>query len=91
MRDGLAGSEFVAVSANKINLLQYLCDKWSNKPIVEGIALYLSGGFHDVEETIKMTPTDIVPVPALESTHEDGQNLKALYSLGEEEQHLQME
>ena len=35
----------------------------------EGIALYLLGGFHDVEETIKVTQTEIAPLPALRSTH----------------------
>ena len=84
VRDGFTApdpDEFFPVSKNKANLLQYLCNTWSNEPMQQGIILYLSGGFQKCEETLKVSHEDIEPIPLLESTHEEADQHIILHTI----------
>ena len=84
VRDGFAApdpGEFFAVSSNKANLQRYICDRWADEPMEEGITLHLSGGFQNCDNTVKVTHTDVEHVPGLESTHEEADQRIILHAI----------
>jgi hypothetical protein len=81
-------ADFFAISRNKANLQNYLCQKWCSEPMEGDIVLYLAGGFSDETKTVKVTGKDVQLVPSLMSTHEEADQrvlLHALFSAAQED------
>ncbi|KAK1900297.1 Mitochondrial import inner membrane translocase subunit TIM21 [Dissostichus eleginoides] len=84
--------EFFAVSANKANLLSFLCEKWCEdeqlEPGLGSTHLYLGGGFKEETKSVVLTAGSVMDVPALESTQQEADTrifLHTLYSVQNEE------
>ncbi len=83
--------EFFAVSANKANLLSFLCDRWCEneqlEPVLGPTHLYLGGGFKEETKSVVLTEGSVMHVPALESTQQEADTriiLHTLYSVQNE-------
>ena len=67
--------KFVAVFANKANLLSFICEKWCEDEQLEpGLGpthLYLGGGFKEEKKSVVLTAGSVMDVPALESTQQE--------------------
>ncbi|KAJ4931779.1 hypothetical protein JOQ06_010219 [Pogonophryne albipinna] len=83
--------EFFAVSANKANLLSFLCEKWcADEQLEPGLGpthLYLGGGFKEETKSVVLTAWSVMYVPALGSTQQEADTrifLHILYSVQNE-------
>lgn len=83
--------EFFSVSANKANLLQFLCERWCEheqlKPPIGLTRIYLGGGFKEETKTVVLADGSVRDVPALESTQKEADTriiLHTLYSVQNE-------
>lgn len=76
--------EFFAVSANKANLLSFLCDKWCEneqlEPVLGLTHLYLGGGFKEETKSVVLTEGSVMHVPALESTQQESDTRVILHT-----------
>lgn len=82
---------FFAVSANKANLLIFLCKKWCEneqlEPDLGPTHLYLGGGFKEETKSMVLTEGSVMDVSALESTQQEDTTriiLHILYSVQNE-------
>ena len=80
--------EFFAVSANKANLLSFLCDEWcENENLKSALGpthLYLGGGFKEETRSVVIKEGSIEDVAALESTQQEADTriiLHIMYSV----------
>ncbi|KAM3603902.1 uncharacterized protein V6R79_003817 [Siganus canaliculatus] len=83
--------EFFAVSSNKANFLNFLCDNWCEteklEPVLGSTHLYLGGGFKEETKSVVLTEGSVMHVPALESTQQEADTriiLHTLYSVQNE-------
>ena len=78
-------NDFFAVSQNKANLLDFLCEEWSTneelKASLGDVKLYLGGGFKDETKSIVITRQSIARVPELESTQSEADTRVILHSI----------
>lgn len=79
------------MSANKANLLSFLCEKWCEneqlEPALGPTHLYLGGGFKEEMKSVVLTEGSVMDVPALESTQQEADTriiLHTLYSVQNE-------
>ena len=77
--------EFFAVSANKRNLLNFLCEKWCENeqlvPALGSVRLYLGDGFKEDTKSVVLADGSITDVPALESTQHEADMRVILHTL----------
>ena len=77
--------EFFAVSANKANLLSFLCDEWcENEKLKSALGpthLYLGGWFKEETRSVVIKEGSIEDVPALESTQQEADTRIILHTL----------
>ena len=77
--------EFFAVSKNKSNLLEFLCEEWSAnedlKASLGNVKLYLGGGFREETRSVVITREFVEQVPELESTQTEADTRIILHSI----------
>ena len=77
--------EIFAVSANKENLLSFICDEWCENEKLRcalgPIQLYLGGGFKEETRSVVIKGASVMNVPALESTQQEADTRIILYTL----------
>ena len=76
---------FFAVSANKENLLSFICDEWCENEKLRcalgPIQLYLGGGFKEETRSVVIKGASVMNVSALESTQQEADTRIILYTL----------
>jgi hypothetical protein len=80
------------VSANKVGLLSFLCETWSESeqmaPLLGSTRLYLGGDFEEETKPVLLTEGSVTDVADLESTQQEADTrviLHSLYSVHHEE------
>ena len=78
-------TQLFTVSANKANLLSFLCDEWCEndnlKSALGPTHLYLGGGFKEETRSVVIKEGSIEDVPALESTQQEADTRIILHTL----------
>ena len=77
--------ELFAVSKNKANLLQFLCEEWCQREHLRSILrtkhLFLSGGFQEETKSVVIRDNAVKSVPELESTQKEADTRIILHSM----------